>query len=307
MACYKPLAAWLPYAGTAKGPNPPYFGRRRKLSDLPISLKCGQCIGCRLDRSREWAIRCHHESELHDSKCFLTLTYANDPVSLIHRHFQLFMKRLRKQLPDLSLMYYMAGEYGNVYDHHGNKIPGRIGRPHFHCILFGYDFPDRTPFKRSPSGVQIYNSEFLDRIWQHGHAGIQDFNLAAAAYVARYVTKKITGDAATRHYEKVSPDGEIISIEPEYNRMSLKPAIGKRWIERYPGDVYPKDFVTHKGEKFRPPKYYDKYFEGLCPEEMEALKLRRREVAMETKIAPERLEQMHQHKKLTSEKLVRTL
>ena len=303
MACYKPLQAWR----DSKSSSQIYFGASRRPSDRPISLKCGQCIGCRLDRSREWAIRCQHESEFHDSKCFLTLTYANDPISLIHPHFQRFMKRLRRRLQPLRLSYYMAGEYGKVYDDYGKPIDGLIGRPHFHCILFGYAFPDREPFKRSPSGVQIYNSELLDDLWKHGYAGIQDFNLAAAAYVARYVTKKITGDMAARHYEKVSPHGEIIPIEPEYNRMSLNPAIGKRWIEQYSGDLYPKDFVTHNGEKFRPPKYYDKYFEGLCPEEMEAIKIRREQQALANKVEPERLEQMHQHKLLTAEKLVRTL
>lgn len=70
-----------------------------------IQLPCGQCIGCRLARSREWAIRCTHEAFMFDDKCFITLTYDNEhlPYSesglpTLHREdLTLFLKRLRKR------------------------------------------------------------------------------------------------------------------------------------------------------------------------------------------------------------------
>ena len=64
-----------------------------------LSLPCGQCVGCRLERSRQWAVRCVHESQMHDFSSFVTLTYNDDncPVSLDYGHYQLFMKRLRKK------------------------------------------------------------------------------------------------------------------------------------------------------------------------------------------------------------------
>lgn len=285
-----------------------------------MSLKCGQCIGCKLDRSREWAIRCVHEAQYHDSKCFITLTFAKDPVSLSHTYFQKFIKRLRDRL-DLyaeyndqgdminpGLMFYMAGEYGSVYDELGRKKDGLLGRPHFHAILYGYEFPDRKFYKKSPSGIPMYNSDLLDDVWGLGYATVQDFSIEAAAYVARYVTKKITGAAAATHYEKVSPQtGEVFTVEPEYNRMSLKPAIGKRWIQDHQSDAYPKDFITYGGIKFKPPKYYDKIFEGIHPEEMEAIKVRRKAHARANSVTEERLETMHQHKQLTAAKLLRPL
>lgn len=310
----------MPCGPIFKGSKQAYFGKRRSIADRRISLKCGQCIGCRLDKSREWAIRCHHEAQYHSSKSFITLTFAKDPVSLSHIYFQRFLKRLRKKL-DLyaeysedgslispGLMYYMCGEYGSVYDKYGNIKDGLLGRPHFHAILYGYDFPDRKFFKKSNSGFPIYNSELLDSTWKHGFATTQDFSMEAAAYVARYVTKKVTGSQAERHYEKVSPQtGEIIQVEPEYTRMSLKPAIGKRWIQDHIGDAYPKDFITANGVKFKPPKYYDKIFEDLYPDRMELIKERRQAHARENKIDYDRLATMHQHKKLTTAKLKRPL
>ena len=216
------------------------------------------------------------------------------------------MKRLRKKVNGIS--FYMCGEYGAVYDKAGQPIDGLLGRPHFHCLVFGHAFPDRKFFKKSPSGIPLYNSPMLDSAWKHGYATVQDFSIEAAAYVARYCTKKITGEAASDHYTKIDADtGEIIEVSPEYNRMSLKPAIGKRWIEDYASDVYPKDFITNGGIKFRPPKYYDNYFEGLHPEEMEAIKARRQEVARSNKVSPERLDTMHICKQKQAARLKRNI
>ena len=43
-----------------------------------LTLPCGQCVNCRLNRSQEWAIRCVHEASLHSQNSFITLTYNND-------------------------------------------------------------------------------------------------------------------------------------------------------------------------------------------------------------------------------------
>lgn len=283
-----------------------YFGKQRKISDRKQKVSCGQCIGCRLDKSREWALRCYHEAQYHDSNSFITLTFAKDPVSLSHDYFQAFMKRLRFRIGSKVLMY-MCGEYGSVYDQNGVKIDGALGRPHFHAILFGYDFPDRTFWKKSNTGFPIYNSKLLDETWKHGFATTQDFSLEAAAYVARYVTKKITGDQAERHYEKITPDGEIIQVKPEYTKMSLKPAIGKKWMADHASDLYPKDFVTASGVKFRPPKYYDKLFEDLDPATMAVIKEKRKEHAQGNEQSPDRLAVMEKCKQAQASKLERPI
>jgi hypothetical protein len=45
-----------------------------------LKIPCGRCIGCRLEYSRQWAMRCHHEASLHTFNSFITLTY--DPENL---------------------------------------------------------------------------------------------------------------------------------------------------------------------------------------------------------------------------------
>lgn len=221
-------------------------------------LPCGQCIGCRLERSRQWAIRCTHEAQLHELNCFVTFTYEIAPPSLRHRDWQLFMKKLRRHFKGVDIRYYMCGEYGET-----------LGRPHFHACLFGIDFLDKTPWRKNAAGDQLYRSATLERLWRHGNSEIGAVTFQSAAYVARYVMAKQTGDAAASHYTLVTPDGEIITKKPEYNRMSLRPAIGKRWLERYKTDVYPSDQVIARGYPSQPPRYYDKQ---LTEAELHAIK-----------------------------------
>ena len=199
MVCYHPLDAWRTSSGDVR------LSYNPKFCDSPhpnLKLPCSQCVGCRLDRSRKWAIRCMHEAKMHDNNCFITLTYDDSKlperpvgvlpanISLYYEDFQLFMKRLRKHFHPQVIRFYMAGEYGENF-----------GRPHFHSCLFGIDFPDRELFSRTPSGSLIYRSKILESLWPHGYSSVGNFYFKSAAYVARYVMKKITGD----------PAGDIIS------------------------------------------------------------------------------------------------
>lgn len=247
MACFSPLLAWQLESGDI------VFAERGRVK-RELKLPCGQCIGCRLERSRQWAIRCVHESQLYDNNVFVTLTYNDDNVpldnSLNYRHFQLFMKRLRKL--KRGVRFYMCGEYGENY-----------GRPHFHACLFNCFFDDRVVFRRLSSGSVLYTSAVLESLWPYGFSSIGDVTFESAAYVARYVMKKVTGEAAAKHYECVdSETGEIFQREPEFNHMSLKPGIGAKWYKKFRGDVYPRDKVIVRGLEMRPPKYYDKLLEA---------------------------------------------
>lgn len=81
----------------------------------------------------------------------------------------------------------------------------------------------------------------------------------SAAYCARYVLKKITGEVAAAHYRTIDPEtGEVFHLLPEYCTMSLKPAIGKGWFTEFSADVYPSDFLIVEGRRHKPPRYYDK-------------------------------------------------
>ncbi len=102
MTCYSPIAGYRSRtAGTAGGYGIVF--KKEQSNGQKIEVACGQCIGCRLDKSKEWAIRCVHEAQMHEANCFITLTYNAENLpsdgSLVKEHFQKFMKRLRKTTP----------------------------------------------------------------------------------------------------------------------------------------------------------------------------------------------------------------
>lgn len=258
MACFHPLVRYAnPNGGCIVRPRderPSALVNGWRSNEIP----CGQCTGCRLERSRQWAMRCMHEAQMHEVNVFITLTYDDAnlrSLSLVYRDFQLFMKRLRKHhsVFDVKLWqwvprFYMAGEYGDNF-----------GRPHFHACLFGVFFEDRVKYRRLPSGFDIYTSTTLSDLWPFGFSSIGDVSFESAAYVARYLMKKRTGINADKHYECVDGEtGEIIQREPEFNHMSLKPGIGGHWFRQFRGDVFEHDYVVVRGNKMKPPKYYDR-------------------------------------------------
>ena len=274
MACFKPLTAWY-----SKNLNP--TGKRSLVfsSDgshephKPLEIPCGQCVGCRLERSRQWAMRCMHEASLHENNCFITLTFSEEelqkrenPESLDVRDFQLFMKRVRKKYGS-HIRFFHCGEYGD-----------EKGRPHYHACIFNHDFADKKLWKVS-RGNNLYISEELEKLWGKGFCPIGEVNFETAAYVARYIMKKINGDQALEHYNEVDwKTGEVLkSKKPEYTTMSRRPGIAAGWFEKYEKDVYPKDFVTVKGKKMKPPKFYDRLMERTRPFEFDEIKTKRKE------------------------------
>ncbi len=284
MPCYHPLEGYRSRFRNPSGKRGIVFNRRDAHVDQPVTVPCGQCIGCRLERSRQWAIRCVHESSLHDDNCFLTLTYDDDHLpatgTLVKKHFQDFMKRLRKRFSHKKIMYFHCGEYGET-----------TARPHYHAILFGHDFSDKELIKEKNDN-KIYFSETLQSLWGHGLCSIGAVTFESAAYVARYVMKKVTGEAAQSHYERIVPEtGEIVNLLPEYITMSLKPAIGKNWYLKFNDDVWPDDFVVMRGKKMKPPKYYQGLYELEEPDSVVQLKLDRIKAASLNKAesTPERL------------------
>lgn len=313
MPCYKPLRAW--YTGSKN----PVTGKRglsfSKPVDsafifMPVSIPCGQCSGCRLERSRQWAMRCLHESRLHSSNCFVTLTFdeQNLPLngSLDARHIQLFMKSLRERLSrgvtslervpkqaqaapaareSYKVRFYACGEYGES----GN-------RPHYHIVLFGFGFPDRRRFGGSAS-QPTYRSPFLESLWPVGHSLIADMTFETAAYVARYVMKKFTGRGSEDAYTVYDDErDEIVKLKPEFSQMSLRPGIGKGWYESHRGEIYQArgSQCVLRGMEVRPPVAYDRWLEIDDPVAFERLKRQRvarvRSVRLSPDSSPERLD-----------------
>lgn len=274
MPCYRPLPA---ARATGSNLKPLVYSQGRRPEVLAkgfekLELPCGQCIGCRLERSRQWAVRIMHEAQLHDDSLFITLTYDDEhrPVDgcVNVEHTQKFLKRLRRARPKQRIRFFLCGEYGETYD-----------RPHYHACIFGTAFPDRKKWMRE-AGHDYYVSEELNRIWGKGFAIIGALTFESAAYVARYVTKKITGPAAEEHYVRDDAlTGNVRRLTPEFATMSRRPGLAKDWFDEYASDVYPFDEVISRGHPTKPPRYYDQLLERSDPQQYLEIKLQREEAA----------------------------
>lgn len=131
----------------------------------------------------------------------------------------------------------------------------------------------------------MYISNELQQLWPYGFSTIGDVTFESAAYCARYVMKKVTGEAAVDHYNYVDKEtGEIIEIAPEYCTMSrgrkTGDGLGGSWFRKYKSDVYPHDYVVVRDKiKVKPPRYYDTLLE---PEELKKIKAKRLKDGPET-------------------------
>lgn len=243
------------------------FDRKASVRGEKLDLPCGQCIGCRLERSRQWAVRCVHEATLYEENTFITLTYNDENLpenkSINVVHFQLFMKRLRKKFSDRTIRFFHCGEYGK-----------KKSRPHYHAILFNFEFTD-LKFKAMGKFDKLYSSEVLDKLWGMGECYIGDVTFESAAYVARYLMKKVTNKKCRTDYRgrlHVCAKEHYGSRKAEYITMSRRPGIGKKFYEKYSKSIYPSDNVVIRGREMRPPKFYDSLLEKTDPDLLEKLK-----------------------------------
>lgn len=289
-----------------------------KKEDWFQQIPCGQCSACRLEYSRQWAIRCVLEASYHKYNWFITLTYDDFHLPkgrlldletgeleqnekgelravLLEKDMQDFLKRLRmsatrKGLRDDDLediRYFYAGEYGDSYQ-----------RPHYHMLTFGLDIPDlQIDFIKD--GYRYFKSAWLSKLWGKGIVCVGEFNFDTAAYTARYVMKKQKGQGAKEMREKkrtvIMPDNLSLTLEKsalrlelkefrdEFCRMSRRPGIGKRYFEEHKDKIYESDSLyikTCKGlMEVKPPSYYDNLFDIDNHSRLEEIKENRRQVA----------------------------
>lgn len=273
MSCFNPISA-TNNGLQSNGKNKIVFtGAKSQYDDNHLKLPCGKCIGCLRNRSREWAIRCVHESKLHQDNSFITLTYRPEDLpeggSLNVADFQGFMKRLRRyaeynEKHKTKIRFMQCGEYGP-----------KLQRPHHHALLFGYDFHDKKLWKHNGRGQRIYTSETLERLWGKGFCTIGNVTQQSAEYVARYTLKKHYGENAKTHYG---------DKKPEYLTMSRKPGIGHGWYQKWKTDIYPKGILVFNAVKQMPPRYYDTLYKAENPEQIEQIKLDRKSRANKVRV-----------------------
>lgn len=313
MPCYSPLKGFVDEETGGLT-----FRRDGKGEEMEVA--CSQCLGCRLDRSRMWAMRIVHESSLYqhtNGNCFVTLTYDPEKIpedwSLHKDHFQKFMKRLRKAHPNQKIKYYHAGEYGSIckhgFDLERQKCPlCNVGRPHYHACLFNISFDDLEIYK-TQSGRSYYTSQKLEAIWKYGFVDVGKLEYQSAAYVARYILKKVNGVNQKDHYQRIEPSGEITPLEPEYSTMSN--GIGKEWYKKYRADVYPSDETPVPGQGVikGTPRYYEQMLKEEDPETHEMIKEKRQAYKRENweDFEPGRLMSKYKIKKAQTTQLSRNL
>lgn len=195
MACFFPIPAWRSPQGGVTLREP----LARRGDEEFLRLPCGSCIGCRMSRAREWALRCSLELQEHDQACWCTLTYddAHVPVTLAKWHLQGFVKRLRARLAPAGVRFFASGEYGE-----------RTERPHYHAILFG-----------------VSRDAPIQDVWPHGFARVDVLTPAAISYVAGYCSKKVGWRMEVEERVDYST-GEIYVFQPPFVLMSRRPGIG---------------------------------------------------------------------------------
>lgn len=296
MSCTRPVSAQSYTCPTAGIPAI----RFKNFDGEPnLQLPCNKCPSCKLKKAREWALRCWHESQMHETSSNITLTYADEHLpknrNLDHRDFQLFMKRLRKNFCRYEtddqgervcinpISFFMCGEYG-----------GKTHRPHFHVIIFGYYPPDPVYHRTSDAGHRYYKSETLDKYWKKGFTDLTNVSYKNAGYIARYTLKKQLPDEATQDRYIYTENGEQKTRKFEYIRMSTNPAIGRSWFLKYAEQTIRNDHVLDpNGNKIPVPRYYlDILRDEICPDSHEWLaKLRLEKAQANPDNSPDRLRQ----------------
>lgn len=142
------------------------------------------------------------ESFKHSANGFVTLTYDDGHLpelgTLVPRHLQLFLKRLRRALPARPLRFFGVGEYGETSQ-----------RPHYHLATFGLG-PEDAPV--------------VQNAWGYGFTFVGDLTNDSAQYVAGYVTKKMTHPESS--CTELCTHPKLSGRHPEFARMSLRPGVG---------------------------------------------------------------------------------
>jgi len=250
--------------------NPKYG--THALQPYLITYPCGKCPLCVRKRLSNWIFRIQKEQQRSLTTSFITLTYDDEHLphnqSVNKRDIQLFHKRLRKyresesEWDNYPLRYICVSEYGTQ----------STQRPHYHIIAFNY-----------PTHKDV------EKIWGNGFITIGNVTYQSAGYVASYITKKSTGPQAIRYGMR----------EPEFALMSRRPGLGRAWFEEFASDALSTDkIILSNGLQLPLPKYYDSIIKQSNPQEMEAIKCKRKAL-----LTPESFKRLNDRKLVMENRL----
>lgn len=245
MSCYRPWSAYRHPNGTVN--------QKQGVDTENLSLPCGACIGCHMDRSLQWSLRCRLEASSWTHNVFLTLTYDDKHLpefeDLDRKAPRLFVRYLRRHLrgveeaPDGSgrrpIRYFGCGEYGE-----------RSGRPHYHLLLFNVRFDDISQY-----GSETYTSRLVSKLWPCGTHLLGSVTPASASYVAGYALKKVSAFERSKYDVLMTADGEVYTKNREFPMMSLKPPIGYYWYAKYKSDLR-NGFIVLDGKQMAVPRLF---------------------------------------------------
>lgn len=199
--------------------SPSYVWVQRGPKWVQEPVACRQCWRCKQNRVNDYVARCMAEASTSEISCCISMTYApRDDLAdklLTPRHFQLFMKLLRRA--GHKVRYLVAGEYGDLK-----------GRSHFHAMLFFKhieplagrgvvprykdDYPEGVSQADAPFCREIPQKRMVHiREWPHGHVKC---DWSGSERAARYVCKYLLSD-----------DKENVWFS-----LSKKPALGAEWF-----------------------------------------------------------------------------
>lgn len=310
MACFHPLKAFYRLEpGTRKKDivfanqaeiDQGFAIRDNKHYLNPIDIPCGQCSGCRLEYSRQWATRCVLEAQKYEHNYFVTLTYHPhyeylitqhnscvvedtgeflewDSLTLVPDQLKKFMKDLRRyyeyHFNHTGIRFFACGEYGS------KKM-----RPHFHLILFNCPIPDLKYECMNYNGDSYFSSQIFNKLWSVnndpknpiGFVTIGECNFDTCSYVARYMMKKQKGLNSSYYSD--------LGLVPPFTRSSRMPGIARDYYDSERDKIYDLDSLvitdgSGKARKVRPPKYFDRLYDIECPEDFDRIKAKRSESA----------------------------
>lgn len=269
-----------------------YEEYKERIKTLPKNFKyietpCQKCIGCRLNYSSQWAVRCMLEASYYKENYFVTLTLNEKhlwdipPGDIIDKETGEITGEA--QIPSIdkdelkTFIKAVRDKWRNKYDHNGiryfacGEYGTESGRKHYHIIFFNLPLHDLKFYKMNESREPMYNSQELEKIWGKGNVIIGEVTYNSCAYVARYVTKKILSMWSKKE------DYISQGIEPEFIKMSTHPGIGKKYFDEHKEELMRDEKIVmqkHDGTTIQVsnPNYFKKQIRKLVtPEEWEAI------------------------------------